>query len=113
MSMEFIVALALFATLLLFLVWEGAAVWQAAATQHDILPLQRVMARSGVSSPGAQDLAELVELGNAARRCVACARDAQCQSWLAGGGEDRLDAFCPNASFVTTLSKRAVRAIDG
>jgi hypothetical protein len=112
MATELIVALALFAMLLLFLVWEGAALWHAAATQHGILPLQRVLARSGVPSPGSQDLAELVKLANAARRCVACSSDAQCQSWLAGEGKDRLDAFCPNASFVTTLSRRAVRAID-
>ena len=113
MSTEFILALALFATLLVFVIWEGAAVWRAAATQHDILPLQRVLARIGVPSSRSQDLAELIELGHAARRCVTCSRDAQCRSWLAGEGKDRLDAFCPNASFVTALRRSDVRTKDG
>lgn len=112
MPTEFLAAFALVAALVIFLMWEGAAVWCAAATQHDILPLQRVLRRRGARMPGPEDLAELAELGQAARRCIACARDARCRAWLAGNEADGLDAFCPNASYIAARAGKETDAPD-
>jgi len=109
---ELLTAFALFGALVIFLMWEGATVWRAAATQHDILPLQRVLRRRGARMPGPEDLAELAELGQAARRCIACARDARCRAWLDGEVADGLDAFCPNASYIAARTGQDTRAPD-
>ncbi|MCC7548303.1 MAG: hypothetical protein IT532_11115 [Burkholderiales bacterium] len=103
---ELLALLALFGALALFVVWEGAAVWRAAATQHDILPLQRVLERRGVRLRGMEDRVELQQFGQAARRCVICTRGAQCEAWLVGDASAPLEGFCPNASFVEGLSGR-------
>ena len=68
------------------------------------LPLGAMLLRQG---------ANFLELGSlqgreferALRRCMSCGSAARCSAWLAEGGRDGYDVFCPNAGFIEDLKR--------
>ena len=68
------------------------------------LPLGAMLQRQG---------ANFVELGalqgrefaRALRRCMSCSSAERCSAWLAKGGREGYDAFCPNAGFIEDLKR--------
>ena len=43
------------------------------------------------------------EFALAVRRCVNCAAQARCRSWLESGAAEGYEAFCPNTGYVARL----------
>ena len=74
--------------------------WRALHEQAR-LRLGRVLTRHGAS------LALSGHQGAVAtRRCVACGNKAECGDWLRSGARGGIDKFCPNAAFITRVSRR-------
>jgi hypothetical protein len=68
------------------------------------LRLRRMLARNGIAM-GAAD-ASSYEMALATRRCVACADEAQCDTWLAAHRREGFETFCPNANLIARCSHR-------
>ena len=68
------------------------------------LRLRRMLARNGVTMGAAE--ASSYELALATRRCVACADEAQCDTWLAAHRREGFEGFCPNASLIERCARR-------
>jgi len=67
------------------------------------LELWRMMRRLGL---GPADAAEEPKgLAIAIRRCTLCPTVDACHEWLASGGREGLDGFCPNAAYLRKLER--------
>lgn len=66
-------------------------------------PLGRIMKRWGLSPESAAG--REYELAMAASRCGSCKSIDRCRAWLAAGGREGAEAFCPNAPFFRELKK--------
>lgn len=74
---------------------------------HDEGPLRlnEVLRRHGLGFPDLGTHGAAYEAALAVRRCVACSRKADCDRWLAAGGGDGFEAFCPNAGYIARLQQ--------
>ena len=67
------------------------------------LELWSVLNRRGLSA--AEAAAEPRQLAIALRRCALCPSVEQCNRWLELGARERLEDFCPNATYVKELER--------
>lgn len=66
-------------------------------------PIGRMMKRWGLSPESAAG--REYDLAMAASRCGSCKSTDRCRAWLAAGGREGAEAFCPNAPFLRELKK--------
>ncbi len=74
-------------------------------TLESPLPLGSVMWRRGIAPDDATG--REYELVMAASRCGSCMNVEKCRAWLALECRDGIEAFCPNAPFLSELKKQA------
>lgn len=82
--------------------------WSRMMAADDKLELWSVMRQLGIAREDAGR--EPRALAIATRRCVLCRNLKECDRWLAAGGGDGLDGFCPNAMFLDNLQAAKRRA---
>lgn len=67
------------------------------------LRLAEAMHGQGIALPEVHSHAALRALGNATKRCIACAEHRRCDPLLAAGDWNRLREICPNRAYLEGL----------
>lgn len=76
--------------------------WAAVMRGDHLTLMTRMLARQGVQVPAGSTQA--VEAGGrAVLRCALCSETARCERYLAAGGGEGIEAFCPNAGFIRAM----------
>lgn len=78
-------------------------VFRCVITVEGPSPIGKMMGRWGLSPESAAG--REYDLTMAASRCGSCKSTDRCRAWLAAGGREGAEAFCPNAPFLRELKK--------
>ncbi len=76
--------------------------YRRAVTLEGPYPFGKVMQRLAISADGAAG--REYALTAAVSQCITCDAAARCRDWLASGGREGVDAFCPNSSILRQLT---------
>jgi Family of unknown function (DUF6455) len=103
--METFIFVALFALLLAAVLPALYALTRRMSARPGQLEIWQVMNRLGLS-PAEAAGEEPRSMALALRRCTLCPGVDSCHEWLASGSRERLENFCPNASYFEKLERR-------
>ena len=76
--------------------------YRRAITREGPYPFGAIMQRLAISADHAAG--HEYALTAAVSQCVSCSAAERCRDWLASGRREGVEAFCPNASILRTLS---------
>ncbi|MCL4801408.1 MAG: hypothetical protein KJ025_17585 [Burkholderiales bacterium] len=93
--------------LVALIAWRARSAWSAVMHDDHVGLMAHMFARQGVRLP-AGDLQYAEAEGRALRRCAMCTETTRCAHFLAAGGGEGFEAFCPNAGFIRAMQRGRV-----
>lgn len=77
--------------------------WRRVARDEHGLRLHEALVGQGIAQPQPDTMAAASRLAHAARRCITCARQDECDTLLVRRNWHKLRAICPNAAYMEAL----------